>query len=262
LASWKLRAGRCAARRNRLLGMHTMSNLSSTQTVRDQDNVWDYFQTEGASIFDYAVPRLNYLFHKAARLAADRRVRVLNIGIGNGWLEKRCQDQGWETVALDPTFSASKDMAGHGVNVVIGGIEALPFGEDSFDVVFCSEVLEHLTNDLLQRGLQEVCRVLKPNGSLLGTVPYEEPLELRRTVCPKCNHVHHAYGHHQSFTIKRMADLFLTKGLEPVDFKIRSFPGFHRRNLIGKMKSLVWVIVGRFGAQAADSKIVFAAKPS
>jgi len=239
-----------------------MNDLSSAQTVRDQDNVWDYFQTDGASIFDYAVPRLNYLFHKAARLAGDRRIHVLNIGIGNGWLEKRCQTQGWETVALDPTFSAAKGVAVGGVDAVIGGIEALPFREDSFDIIFCSEVLEHLTTDLLERGLQEIGRVLKPNGSLLGTVPYEEPLELRRTVCPSCNHIHHAYGHHQSFTIKRMTGLFLTMGLQPVDFKIRSFPGFRRRNLTGKIKSLVWVIVGQFGAQAADSKIVFAAKPS
>ena len=117
-----------------------MNNSSSTQTVRDQDNVSDYFQTEGASIFDYAVPRLSYLFHRAASVAAGRQIRVLNIGIGNGWLERRCRDQGWETVALDPTFSAAKGVAAHRINVVIGGIEALPFVEDSFDIVFCSEV--------------------------------------------------------------------------------------------------------------------------
>lgn len=227
--------------------------------ARDQDNVWTYFQTEGSSIFDYAVPRLNYLFRRAARLSGGRPLRVLNVGIGNGWLETRCRDEGWETFALDPVLAAAKGVAAKGVHATTGGIEALPYSDGSFDVVFCSEVLEHLTDDLLRQGVPEIRRVLRSNGSLFGTVPFEEPLELRRTVCPQCYHVHHAYGHHQSFTAKRLADVFRQSGLLPVDFRVRSFPPFRRRNLTGKMKSLVWVVVGRFGAQAADSKIVFAA---
>lgn len=237
-----------------------MNDLLDSKSARDQDGVWAYFQTDGSCIFDYAVPRLNYLFSRAVRLSAGRPIRVLNIGIGNGWLEVRCRRQGWETFALDPVLSAAKGVAERDVTAVIGGIEALPFADDSFDVVFCSEVLEHLTGQLLHPGLQEIRRVLKPDGSLLGTVPYDEPLELRRTVCPQCNHIHHAFGHHQSFTAKRLADLFYQSGLVPVNFKVRSFPGFKRRNLMGKLKSLIWVAVGRFGAQAADSKIVFAAK--
>ena len=55
-------------------------------------------------------------------------------------------------------------------------MEALPFQDGALDVVFSSEVFEQLPDDLLEQGVREVGRVLKLDGVLLGTVPYEEPL--------------------------------------------------------------------------------------
>ncbi|HZZ20307.1 MAG TPA: class I SAM-dependent methyltransferase [Opitutaceae bacterium] len=48
--------------------------------------------------------------------------------------------------------------------------EPFPFADGSFDVVWCSEVLEHLFNPLF--AMQEMHRILKPGGRLLLTVPY------------------------------------------------------------------------------------------
>jgi ubiquinone/menaquinone biosynthesis C-methylase UbiE len=47
--------------------------------------------------------------------------------------------------------------------------ETLPFMDNSFDVVSMLAVLEHL--DCPESMLQEICRVLRPNGFLVGTVP-------------------------------------------------------------------------------------------
>jgi len=47
--------------------------------------------------------------------------------------------------------------------------EALPFAEASFDLVTCSEVLEHLEN--YRQLLREAARVLKPGGLLIVTTP-------------------------------------------------------------------------------------------
>lgn len=41
---------------------------------------------------------------------------------------------------------------------------------EAFDAVLCNEVLEHVPD--LARGVAEMCRVLKPGGVLLGTVPF------------------------------------------------------------------------------------------
>lgn len=47
--------------------------------------------------------------------------------------------------------------------------EYLPFSDRAFDLVTCSEVLEHIRNP--QRALAEMHRVLKPNGLLLLSTP-------------------------------------------------------------------------------------------
>lgn len=50
---------------------------------------------------------------------------------------------------------------------------ALPFGNNVFDAVICSELLEHIYNH--QEVLAESLRVLKPDGVLLATAPFIYP---------------------------------------------------------------------------------------
>lgn len=47
----------------------------------------------------------------------------------------------------------------------------LPFDDNSFDVVFCNHVLEHITDDT--KAMQELYRVLKPNGMGIFQIPQE-----------------------------------------------------------------------------------------
>ena len=50
-----------------------------------------------------------------------------------------------------------------------GVAEALPYENSSFDVVFCSHVLEHVADE--KASLKEISRVLKPNGVLIIGMP-------------------------------------------------------------------------------------------
>tara|TARA_R110002124_G_scaffold155440_2_gene322641 strand:+ start:169 stop:930 length:762 start_codon:yes stop_codon:yes gene_type:complete len=47
----------------------------------------------------------------------------------------------------------------------------LPFDDNSFDVVFCNHVLEHITDDT--KAMQELYRVLKPNGMGIFQIPQD-----------------------------------------------------------------------------------------
>jgi SAM-dependent methyltransferase len=48
---------------------------------------------------------------------------------------------------------------------------ALPFADDSFDVILCNHVLEHIPDD--QKALSELYRVLKPGGWGVFQVPQD-----------------------------------------------------------------------------------------
>lgn len=50
--------------------------------------------------------------------------------------------------------------------------ENLPFPNETFQYVTCTEVLEHLPIELRGPSLQEIRRVLKPGGTLIITVPH------------------------------------------------------------------------------------------
>jgi len=65
-----------------------------------------------------------------------------------------------------------------GPNTTNQNLEQLTFSDNSFDIVITSDVMEHVRLD--DRAHQEVCRVLKPGGVYLFTVPHfrdkSEPL--------------------------------------------------------------------------------------
>lgn len=49
-------------------------------------------------------------------------------------------------------------------------IHQIPFEDNTFDVVFCNHVLEHVQDDI--KAATEICRVLKPNGWAILQVPF------------------------------------------------------------------------------------------
>lgn len=55
------------------------------------------------------------------------------------------------------------------ISLVVGDVSRLPVSDASFDLVVCSEVLEHVPNWL--EALGEFNRVLKPNGELIISTP-------------------------------------------------------------------------------------------
>lgn len=54
-------------------------------------------------------------------------------------------------------------------------IHKIPFDENTFDVIFCNHVLEHVDDDIL--AMKEMLRVLKPGGWAILQVPFFYPLK-------------------------------------------------------------------------------------
>jgi SAM-dependent methyltransferase len=228
----------------------------------NQEKIWEYFQGEGVGVFSGSAARLDYLFRSAERLFGRRKLRVLNIGIGNGWLERRCLERGWETCALDPSEHAVGTLAAEGVKGKAGFIDDIPFPDGGFDVVFCSEVLEHLSADTLRTGLQEIRRVLTEDGVLIGTVPYKEDLKNNMAVCPDCGKVFHRWGHLQVFDKQILLDVLGVAGWKIISMRTRSFLDLSGLNSLGKAKASLHLMLGWMGVAIATPSLFFQARKS
>ncbi|MBN1191348.1 MAG: methyltransferase domain-containing protein [Dehalococcoidales bacterium] len=95
---------------------------------------------------------------------------VLDIGCGTGLITRRIKAS--NIVALDMNQWALERARLHtdnNVTFVPGDAENLPLPSASYDIVICTEVLEHLIYP--ERALGEISRVLKPGASFIGSVP-------------------------------------------------------------------------------------------
>lgn len=119
---------------------------------------------------------------------------ILDVGCGDGELTNRLPAAAPLVIALDRVPAPLRFVK---VPRVVGTIGRLPFGDRSFDLVCCSEVLEHLPDGLYQSGLQELGRVAR-SWLLLG-VPFHEYLPVQRARCAQCGGVFHTSGHVRSF---------------------------------------------------------------
>lgn len=94
-------------------------------------------------------------------------VTVLDIGAGTGWQAKELSERGFNVIALDVSSSAYRDQRVFHVTEYDG--RNIPIGNDSIDVVFSSNVLEHVVN--IDDLLDEVHRILIPGGMAVHVLP-------------------------------------------------------------------------------------------
>jgi SAM-dependent methyltransferase len=96
--------------------------------------------------------------------------RVLDLGCRYGALTREYA-AGNEVVGVDVDREALAQAAEElGIETHWADVEdALPFPDESFDVVVAGELLEHLRHP--ERTVAEAGRVLRPGGTLVGSVP-------------------------------------------------------------------------------------------
>jgi len=116
------------------------------------------------------------LFEAFAYLGPRRGDLVLDAGARDAVHAIRLvEEHGVRAVALDPvplhcTLARERIDAARltdEIDVVEAAIEEIPFGDASFDWIWCRDVLLHVD---VSRGLAECARVLRPGGALLAYV--------------------------------------------------------------------------------------------
>lgn len=114
--------------------------------------------------------RLRILFDDL--LAGDllRDKELLDAGCGTGWFSEAACRRGARVTSLDLGEGLLAEVAKKcDSRRVVGSVLELPFPDASFDVVMSTEVIEHTPDP--KRAVSELCRVLRPGGTLVVTVP-------------------------------------------------------------------------------------------
>ena len=142
------------------------TNDFSSDSSKFYENYWNEGEVISETTQDRNRCILNHFFPKRIK-----GKRVLEIGVGGeGGNILNLKNEN-EVFGIDISKSAQKNCERLGLNIIIQNIdkEALPFDNDSIDIVFACEVFEHFAAP--QYALEEIRRVLRTRGILLLSTP-------------------------------------------------------------------------------------------
>jgi SAM-dependent methyltransferase len=118
----------------------------------------------GTSNYFYISSQI-YGLYMGIKLITEKYVfgKVLDLGCGEMTYKELLKPKSKEYISLDK-YACHPDID------YVADINKLPFEDNSFDVIFCSQVLEHVPRPWIS--IKEISRVLKPGGNLILTVPH------------------------------------------------------------------------------------------
>jgi SAM-dependent methyltransferase len=162
--------------------------------------------------------------------------RVLDLGCGAGRFVAALGDAGAEPVGVELAEAAleraRRNVPGADLRLVAPD-GSLPLGHGEVDVVWCSEVLEHVPDTIAF--LTEVRRVLARGGRLLVTVP--DHGRLKRTLIALAHYDAHydPLGQHVRFYTRRSLIRALhATGFDDVRLSALGGPPLLRRALVAR----------------------------
>jgi 2-polyprenyl-6-hydroxyphenyl methylase / 3-demethylubiquinone-9 3-methyltransferase len=215
-----------------------MNNLDQYNELA---SVWWAKESPFASLQQLNTPRFAFFnqYHSNWENTA-----VLDAGCGGGFLSEELAKKGAHVWAIDTAeqlLAKAKEHAQEGglnIRYSKASCEQIPFAKNTFDVVVCVDVLEHLANP--QLALIEFMRVLKPGGTLFFDtinrtilakwIVYFFMENISKTI-PKGTH------NPKMFLKPREVEIFLTHaGFTEIIFSGLSVGEFSKKSLSFKIK--------------------------
>jgi SAM-dependent methyltransferase len=111
-------------------------------------------QTYGFQRYDHKSRWISY-WHQINEVLSLNPRNVLEVGAGNKTVANYLKNKNIEVTTMDIDGGIGPD--------VVASVLKMPFADNSFDVVLCAEVLEHLPFENLAKGLEELKRVTRKN---------------------------------------------------------------------------------------------------
>jgi len=209
-----------------------MKDRESTSTL--QENIYKTLDKHELELKDLKVRKI------ITKITRDKRCSVLDVGCGDGSLlepfSKHQDCYGVDISEAQLERAQDKNIKTFRIDLET---EKLPFPQDFFDLVICSETIEHLLD--ADNLLQEVNRVLRTKGSFILTFPnVNQPISWLVQVVfdlPPVYSARYKSPHVRDYTLRMVKNIL-------VDF------GFNILNVSG---TYIYPFKGRFSQWLAKS---------
>lgn len=104
---------------------------------------------------------------------------ILDFGAGDGYLGKMIYTKGFHKITcyepVEEQFQQMKQLLEDNPSIRTTN-DLADLTPHKFDVIFCLEVMEHLTDATIENCLENIKRLLTDNGKILISVPWESGL--------------------------------------------------------------------------------------
>ena len=157
-----------------------------------------------------------------AMVPSDRPLSILDVGCGTGVNADQLAAKGHHVTGVDISKVAIEKFTSEGRPGIQCDIaQGAPFPDDTFDLVFASDVIEHLADT--ESFLAELFRVLRPEGMLLLTTINSAfwPFRLLGLFGRTVTEVQHP-GHIRFFSKRGLAQCAEAAGFESVSMAGRN----------------------------------------
>jgi SAM-dependent methyltransferase len=150
------------------------------------EEYWEHSQSTTKRLYSTIASIYRRLFirprlHRTLQRNVNRGAQLLHAGCGGGQVDQGLHER-MQITALDISpealalYQANNRQASR---VKHGDILALPFNDSSFDGYYSLGVIEHFTEEEIQRILAEASRVLRPNGKVILFWPHARATSVR-----------------------------------------------------------------------------------
>jgi 2-polyprenyl-3-methyl-5-hydroxy-6-metoxy-1,4-benzoquinol methylase len=190
--------------------------------------------------------------------------KVLDIGAGNGVSSFSFAKAGCAVTAIEPDLSSTVGLEAiktltesHNLNIqaIQAQGEAIPFPNDTFDIVYGRQVLHHARN--LKQLCVEASRVLKPGGIFIATREHVISSEKDLSLFLENHALHALYGGENAFLLRDYCQGIKETGLQfklilgPYDSEINYAPTTSSQN-----RALIQKKLDRFIGKSASNILI------
>ena len=173
-----------------------------------KNNFYFEFENEFRGKRENIIEKLSIYDHLLKTLSRNsNRSKILDLGCGRGeWLEK-CREYDLDCLGIDSDEEMTQYCIDKGFNIIQADVfEQLPLiKNNSYSLISCFHIIEHLSNEKLFKFLSEILRILRDDGILLMETPSIDNLIVSsKTFYLDPTHINHINPDRIIFTLNNM----------------------------------------------------------